>query len=130
MSDDTFHRIEKQNEVIISLLGRMAFTPEKIRAIVTRKKKNPEKYIEGYNACDGNHQVTELANIVSVKQPTLTPILQEWKEVGIVFEVEKPNGKFYKKLYPIDVEKQGSRKSETSESEESTAKQKIIKEQT
>jgi DNA-binding MarR family transcriptional regulator len=98
--------IEKQNDVIISLLGRMAFTPEKIADIVTKKKHNPEKYIKGYNACDGNHQVTELANIVGVKQPTLTPILQEWEDMGIVFEVEKPNGTFYKKLYPLVVKKQ------------------------
>lgn len=130
MSSDMPKQLEKQNEVIISLLGRIAFTPEKIRDIVTRKKHNPEKYIEGYNACDGNHQVTELAKIVGVKQPTLTPILQEWKDAGIVFEVEKPNGKFYKKLYFLGVKKQESRKSETPESEESNATQKIIEEQT
>jgi DNA-binding MarR family transcriptional regulator len=101
MSDDTLKNIEKQNEIIISLLGRIAFTSDKIREIVTRKKQNPEKYVEGYNACDGNHRVTELANIVGVKQPTLTPILQEWEDLGIIFEVVKPKGKFYKRLYPI-----------------------------
>jgi len=122
--------IEKQNEVIISLLGRMAFTPEKIREIVTKKKRNPERYIKGYNACDGSHQVTELANIVGVKQPTLTPILQEWEDVGIVFEVEKSNGKFYRKLYSLDVKKQRPRKSESPESEESSATRNIIEEQT
>lgn len=100
MSEDS-KKLIKQNEIIISLLGRMAFKKEEIREIVTRKKQNPERYIEGYNACDGNHTVTQLANIVGVKQPTLSPILQEWEELGIIFEVERPKGKFYKKLFPI-----------------------------
>jgi DNA-binding MarR family transcriptional regulator len=100
MNDD-MKKIIKQNETIISLLGRMAFKKEEIKEIVTRKKKNPERYIEGYNTCDGNHTVTELASVVGVKQPTLSPILQEWEELGIVFEVESPTGKSYKKLFPI-----------------------------
>lgn len=100
MSEDT-KKLIKQNEIIISLLGRIAFTKEDIREIVTRRKKNPDKYIEGYNACNANHRVSEIADIVGVKQQTLSPILQEWEEIGIIYEVEKPNGKFYKKLFPI-----------------------------
>lgn len=91
----------KQNEVIISLLGRLAFTEDKIREIVTRKKKNPEKYVEGYNACDGEHTVAEIAAIVGVKPPTLSPILAEWEQVGIINEVEKAGGKFYKRLFTV-----------------------------
>lgn len=94
-------KLIKQNEILISLLGRLAFKKEEIRDIVTRKKQNPSKYIEGYNACDGNHNVTELAKLVCVKQPTLSPILEEWEDLGIIFEVERPKGKFYKKLFPI-----------------------------
>lgn len=101
MSDETLKKIEKQNEVIISLLGRMAFTPDRIREIVIKKKRNPQGYIDGYNACDGNHNVNEIANIVGVKQNTLSPILQEWKESGILYEVDKPKGTFYKRLFPI-----------------------------
>jgi len=101
MSDDTLKKIEKQNEVIISLLGRIAFTPEKIHDLVVKNKQNPQGYIDAYNACDGNHQVSQLANIAGVKQPTITPILREWEELGIIYEVDKPKGKFYKKLFPI-----------------------------
>ena len=100
MDDDT-KKIIKQNETIISLLGRMAFKKEEIREIVTRRKQNPHRYIKGFNACDGNHTMSELANIIGVKLPTLSPILQEWEELGIIFEVERPKGKFYKKLFPI-----------------------------
>ena len=100
MSDD-IARIAKQNEVIISLLGRMVFTQEKIRGIVTKKKQNPEKYVEGYNACNGNRNVNEIAKIVGVDQSTLSPILQDWEEIGVIFEIGKAKGKFYKKLFPI-----------------------------
>jgi predicted transcriptional regulator len=94
-------KLIKQNEILISLIGRVSFKKEEIGDIVTKKKQNPGKYIEGYNACDGSHTVTELARIVGVKPPTLSPILQEWEELGIIFEVERPKGKFYKKLFPI-----------------------------
>lgn len=45
--------------------------------------------------------MNELAAIVGVDQSTLSPILREWEELGVVHEVEKPKGKFYKKLFPI-----------------------------
>jgi DNA-binding MarR family transcriptional regulator len=100
MSED-IKKLIKQNELVISLLSRIAFKPEDIRNIVTFKKQNPEKYVNGYNACDGKHTVTEIADIVGVKQPTLSPILTDWEEIGIIREIEKPGGKFYKKIYEI-----------------------------
>lgn len=94
-------KIIRQNEIIISLLGRMAFNKEEVRKIVTFKKRNPAKYVEGYNACDGNHTVSEIARIVGVSQPNMSNILTEWEYVGIVREVEKRGGKFYKNLFLI-----------------------------
>lgn len=79
----------------------MAFTPEKIREIVIKKKQNPQGYIDMYNACDGNRNVNDLAAVAGVKQNTLSPILQEWEELGIIYESDKTNAKFYKKLFPI-----------------------------
>ena len=98
---DELRKIIKQNEVIISLLGRIAFKPEEVRRIVTYKKQNPENYIKGYNACDGKHSLSEIAKIVGVTPGTLSPILAEWEEIGIVYEVERPGGKFYKKIFSI-----------------------------
>jgi DNA-binding MarR family transcriptional regulator len=99
--DEDLKKLIKQNEIIISLLGRIAFTPDKILEIVTRKKRNPENYIKGYNACDGKHTISEIATIIGVTPGTLSPILSEWEELGIIYEVERPNGKFYKKIFPI-----------------------------
>lgn len=38
MSDVFLKKLEKQNDVVISLLGRLVFTPEKIRDIVIKEE--------------------------------------------------------------------------------------------
>lgn len=108
MSDADIKRLAKQNETIILLLGRMAFKKEDVKEIVTfKKKQNPEKYIEGYNACDGEHSLSDIAKIIGVTPGTLSPILKEWEEQGIIFEVEpndsdnKGGGKFYRGIFQI-----------------------------
>jgi len=99
--NEEYKKIIKQNEIIISLLGRMAFDKKEVRNLVTEKKRNPEGYVEGYNACDGNRSVSDLTEIIGVTQGTLSPILSDWEEIGIIYEVEKKGGKFYKKLFPL-----------------------------
>lgn len=94
--------LSEQNEVIISLLGRLAYPEEELKKIVTKKKQNPNAYIKAYNACDGSKGVTEIAKIAGVAQPTMTPILQYWKKLGIVYQV----GKNYVKLYTLTEEKE------------------------
>lgn len=100
MNED-LKKMIKQSEIIISLLGRMAFNKEEVRNIVVYKKRNPEKYIEGYNACDGNHSVSDIAGIVGVSVPTISVILNEWEDVGVIREVERTGGKFYRNLFQI-----------------------------
>jgi len=99
--NEKLDKIIHQNEVVISLLGRIAFTKEAVREIVTQRKQNPENYIRGYNACDGKHTLSELAKIIEVKPGTLSPILSDWEEIGIIYEVQKAGGKYYKKIFPI-----------------------------
>ena len=88
-------------ESVITLLGRIAFKPEQIRDIVRKGKRNPIAYINVYNACDGNHTVTQLAKIAGVSQPAMTTVLKQWVQQVIIYDVQRPGGKFYKKLYPI-----------------------------
>jgi len=97
--------IAKQNDLIIRLLGRIAFKPEDVRKIVAAKKQNPLKYIEGYNALDGKTSVGQVASIIGVTAGTISPILQAWEEEGIIYKVSKDQqrGVFYKKLFEIEV---------------------------
>jgi len=104
-----------KDQVIISLLGRMTFPEETLKGIITKNKRNPNAYIKGYNACDGKNTVTEIANIVRVNQSTMTPILQDWKVKGIIYEVDSNKGKTYMKLYSLPVPKEKSPKTKTTE---------------
>lgn len=101
MKDDDTSQLIRQNEVIISLLGRLSFKPDEIRKIVSKGKQNPDRYIEGYNACDGTRTQKEISKVIGVSPGTLAPIIREWDEIGIVYDVVRPNGKFYKRLFPI-----------------------------
>lgn len=97
-------QIVEQNSIIITLLGKMAFTREEVlNTVVTAKQQaKRQKYVEGYNACDGNHSVSELATIIGVAKGTLSPILQSWEEVSIIYPVSGVRkGKFYRKIFSI-----------------------------
>lgn len=97
-------KIIEQNNIIIALLGKMAFTKEEVLRIVVsgKQKAKQQDYVKGYNACDGNHSVSELAKIIKVTKGTLSPILQGWEGAGIIYSVASPKvGKFYKKIFPI-----------------------------
>ena len=101
---DSHSTIIEQNNIIINLLGRMAFTKEEVREfiIADKQKIKQDNYIKGYNACDGKHTVSDIAKVIGVTPGTLSPILQSWEELGIIFPVRGPSaGKFYKKIFPI-----------------------------
>lgn len=100
-NEDKLGKLIQQNAVLISLLGRLVFTPDDVKEIIIKQKRNPENYIKGYNACDGKHTMSEIAKIIDVKLGTLSPILSDWEELGIIYEVDRPKGKFYKKIFPI-----------------------------
>ncbi|OLC63410.1 hypothetical protein AUH73_02300 [archaeon 13_1_40CM_4_53_4] len=89
-------------EAVIGILGRSVFPEDKLRDMVTKYKKNPEQYVRGYNLCDGEHAVIDIAKEIGVAGPTLSPILTDWKDRGIIYEVTKTGGKFYRKLYKLE----------------------------
>lgn len=92
-------------ETMITLLGRLVFPPEELTKIVMKGKRAPEDYVRGYNLCDGEHTLTQIAGEVHVTPGTLSPIMSEWKDAGIIYEVIKKGGKFYKRLYKLEVPK-------------------------
>lgn len=101
--NDALKTIVRQNEIIISLLGRVGFTSENVREIVVKNKREDlkEKYVEGFNSLDGKKSVSEIATIIGVAMGTFSPIISEWEEVGIVYQVSKSRSKCYKKIFPI-----------------------------
>lgn len=50
-----------QNASIITLLGRLVFTEEHIKELITKGKhqEKREGYLRGYNACNGRRSASE-----------------------------------------------------------------------
>lgn len=68
-------------------------------------KRNPESYVKAYNLCDGEHTLSQIAKEINVVPGTLSPILSDWKDRGMIFEVIGSGGKFYRRLYKLDMPK-------------------------
>jgi len=79
----------KRNELIISLLGRIAFKNDELKAIVTKGGKKPKQMIQAYNLCDGATSITEIARSAGVGQPSLTAAVEKWERSGIIFRKKK-----------------------------------------
>jgi DNA-binding MarR family transcriptional regulator len=102
---DTAEIALRQNEAILKLIARLAFKEAEIKSIVSYKKKGdaPDRYVNGYNACNGMTSVADLAKIIRVAPQTLSPILQEWEEEGIIYKYkESAEGVFYKRIMRLD----------------------------
>lgn len=109
-TDQVFASIQQQNEIIISLLARLVWTPEKIAAIVTGGKRNPDAYRTVYNALDGEKTGIQLAAMAGVTQPAISYTLQSWLEEGIVLNVGTDTVPKYKRLMRIpEARKKGKR---------------------
>ena len=79
----------RRNELIISLLGRIAFTNDALKVMVTKGSKKPEQMIRAYNLCDGATGVTEIARKAGVAQPSLTDAVDKWERLGIILKKKK-----------------------------------------
>ena len=91
----------KQNQIIISLLARMAFGEEEIKKIITHGKRKPNNWIKGYNACDGTNGVTKIAKIAGVKSPSATYVLKSWESIGIIYNIGTETRPLYMKLLKL-----------------------------
>lgn len=94
-------RIEKQNEIIISLLGRIAFPEDELKKMITIKSKKPEVLLKAYNLCDGKTGLTEISKKLSVSQPALTVAINKWEEMGIVIKHVTKKSVFPQRIYKI-----------------------------
>jgi hypothetical protein len=93
--------MQRQNDIIIALLARLVWTPEKLAEIVTRAKRNPDAYRKIYNALDGDRTGRSLASIASVTQQAISYVLKAWEEEGIVTNVGTTSKPRYKRLMTI-----------------------------
>jgi DNA-binding MarR family transcriptional regulator len=92
-------------EEINTLLGRFVFPNDQLVDIIRKYKKDPEKYVIAYNLFNGELNQTKIAEMSKIDQGQLSRVLEDWKEMGIIYEISKKGGKFFKKLYKVEPKK-------------------------
>jgi len=90
--------VDKQLDILISLLARRDPGLPFIHRVVTRGKRDPGAYIRVYNSLDGKTTVTQAARLAKVSQPTMTKVLQHWETGGIVYDIGDQRKPLYKRL--------------------------------
>jgi biotin operon repressor len=91
----------EQNEVIITLLSRLVWTPEKLAEIVAAGKRNPDEYLSVYNALDGDRTGKQLAEIAGVTRQAISAVLQTWQDEGIILNVGTDSVPKYRRLMRV-----------------------------
>jgi len=99
---DNVEVLIKQNEVIISLLGRMVFPEEKLIVMIQKNSKKPKELLKAYNLCNGKLTIAEIAKKSGVADTSLGQAILKWKKNGII-AVEDSQGTGIKpmKLYEV-----------------------------
>jgi len=88
-----------QNEMLITLIARLVWTPEKlVEMVMASKKKDPEAYVSVYNALDGEKTGKQLGEIARVTQQSISAVLSGWLDDGIVSNVGTDTQPKYKRL--------------------------------
>ena len=87
--------------ILVNVTARVAFTEERLRAVVLGGSKAPEKWIAAYNLCDGTRGQREIARLTGVDQGALSRAVVRWVDAGVAFKVG-PDGKTYG-LYPLQL---------------------------
>jgi len=104
MSDISERQAEeliKQNELIISLLGRIAFENDELKTLIVKGSKKPKQILSAYNLCDGQTTITAIANEVDIAQQSLTEAVKKWDELGIIIKKTKSNEVLPRRLFEV-----------------------------
>ena len=104
-----------QNEMLVTLIARLVWTPEKLVEIVmANKKKDPEAYVSVYNALDGEITGKRLGEIAGVTKQAISTVLSGWLEDGIVLNVGTDSQPKYRRLMRLPEKRKAKPKQETS----------------
>jgi hypothetical protein len=110
-NDETLASILQQNAMMISLLARLVWPPEKlVEMVMANKKKNPEAYVTVYNALNGEKTGKQLGEIAGVSKQAISGVLQGWLEDGIVMNVGSEAQPKYRRLMKLPEKRKGKNK--------------------
>lgn len=98
-TDEALTAIVQQNEMLISLIARLVWPPEKlVEMVMANKKKDPDAYVSVYNALNGETTGKQLGEIAGVSKQAISGVLQGWLDDGIVLNVGTDSQPKYRRL--------------------------------
>lgn len=99
------YEIQDAQEVMIRLLGRIAFTEKEVykKVVGIRKEKDKEIWINAFNLCDGEHNQAEIVSKTGVNQGNFSTALKNWKQMGIIFYVNTKDKDGKEKICPMAI---------------------------
>ncbi len=97
---DMSEKILKQNELKISLLGRMAFGEDKLRKMILKGSKK-QSILKAYNLCDGRRKIKEIAKVVGITSAGVGAAVTKWEKMGIILKYEDGRDVIPMKLYTV-----------------------------
>lgn len=104
--------VERQNDVMITLLARLVWKPEELAELLSRGKRNPAAYLKVYNLLDGAKTGRQLAEAAGVTQQAMSFALQGWEELGLVMNIGSQAQPRYKRLMNVPERGNKEKKSE------------------
>jgi DNA-binding MarR family transcriptional regulator len=99
MTDD--ERVIIQNDMMISLLSRIAFPNDTLKKIIQKGSKKPDEILVAYNLCDGKATITEIAKRANIAQQSLSAAIDKWEQEGIIIKRVAGAEVLPKKLYSV-----------------------------
>src|ERR1039457_5107498 len=107
-NDETLASILQQNAMMISLLARLVWPPDKlVEMVMANKKKNPEASVTVYSALNGEKTGKQLGEIAGVSKQAVSGVLQGWLEDGIVMNVGSEAQPKYRRLMKLPEKRKG-----------------------
>jgi hypothetical protein len=103
-----------QNEMLITLIARLVWPPEKlVEMVLANKKRDPEAYVSVYNALDGETTGKQLGEIAGVSKQAISSVLQGWVDDGIVLNVGTGSQPKYRRLMRLPEKRKAKPRQET-----------------
>ncbi len=94
--------------MIISLLGHLAFSEEKLISMIQKNSKKPNENLNAYNLCNGNLTISEIAKKSGVAVQSLREAIVKWEKLGIIMNADPNIAGMVQKplhLYQVNIEK-------------------------
>lgn len=84
------------------LLGRIAFPPNVLAAIVAPGSRKNDKTTKAYNLCDGTRTQAQVTKETGVDSGNLSRSVNKWIASGVLFRIGGGKDAKLMHLYPID----------------------------